>query len=111
LSEKFTSSQDDNVERYAEVSLLFSGRLPCPSTSHAYMGTLRILGEQEGFLPACRLLLHRFMPSEFLLQRQNPLAFFGQAKVVQSHMRHSSIKLTLDTYGHLLDQDGSALWR
>jgi hypothetical protein len=29
----------------------------------------------------------------------------AQAKVIQSHMRHSSIKLTLDTYGHLFDRD------
>ncbi len=26
-------------------------------------------------------------------------------KAIQSHMRHSSIKLTLDTYGHLFDRD------
>lgn len=29
----------------------------------------------------------------------------AQAKVVQSHMRHGSAKLTLDTYGHLFDKD------
>lgn len=29
----------------------------------------------------------------------------AQPKVIQSHMRHGSIKLTLDTYGHLFDKD------
>jgi integrase len=29
----------------------------------------------------------------------------AQPKIVQAHMRHGSIKLTLDTYGHLFDKD------
>lgn len=29
----------------------------------------------------------------------------AEVKVIQSHMRHGSIKLTMDTYGHLFDRD------
>jgi hypothetical protein len=29
----------------------------------------------------------------------------AQPKIVQTHMRHGSIKLTMDTYGHLFDKD------